>query len=301
MFKKTKTKKFEKYTDPSGELPTWQFKWARWYVSHKLQMRSALVWVLAVFCVGTLGYGLFGWGYYGAVGYYEDKAMLEKQVLETKNFVNTAQLMGARNLEIGFPTTYSSITDKVDFVTLVRNPNRRWVANVQYKYVFADGETEVTSAFVWPESEMPLPYFGYSVIGAYPAVVDLRILNINWRSVSAHKVPDVDGFKGVHARFVVEDFSFTQAGTVDTSPTNRIQFVLYNDSPYSYWTGRFYVELLSGEAPVGVVYVNVDRFRANERRMIDLRSLSNSLYADDVRVVPMMNIFDPAEYMAAGT
>jgi len=300
MFKKNESAKFEKYTDPSGELPTWQFKWARWYVSHKLQMRKALVWLLVIFSAGTLGYGIFGWVYYGVIGYYEDKAMLERQVIEAGNFENTSQLIGARNLEIGIPTVYSSITEKVDFVTLVRNPNRRWVADVEFKYVFADGETESARAFVWPESEMPLAYFGYTVIGAYPAVVDLKIMDIKWRSVNAHSVPDVEGFKGVRATFLSEDFSFVQAGTVDTSPTSRIQFILHNNSPYSYWTGRFYVELLSGGVPVGVVYVNVDQFRANERRMIDVRSLNGALYADDLRIVPLMNIFDPAEYMAVG-
>ncbi|HOX60495.1 MAG TPA: hypothetical protein PLV72_00620 [Candidatus Magasanikbacteria bacterium] len=300
MNKKSGVAQFEKYEDPSGELPTWQFKLARWYIAHKLKMRRMVVWVLGVFCVVTIGYGIFGWGYYAVVGYYRDKAMLALQVEEASNFANVAQLTGARPLEIGVPTVYSSVTDKVDFITLVRNPNSRWVADVEFKYVFADGETPAVHAFVLPGVEMPLSYFGHTVVGAYPSIVDLKIINVSWKKVNAHLVPDVTAFGGVHANFLVEDFAFTQAGTVSESPTNRIQFILHNNSPYSYWEGRFYVELLSGGTPVGVFYVSVNNFRANERRVIDVRSLSNGLYGDDVRVVPLMNIFDPSEYMAVG-
>ena len=60
----------------------------------------------------------------------------------------------------------------------------------------------------------------------------------------------------------------------------------------------FYIELLDGASRVvGITQTTVNKFVGGETRKIDLRSTIDGLSVSDIRIYPVINIFDPSSFM----
>jgi hypothetical protein len=79
-----------------------------------------------------------------------------------------------------------------------------------------------------------------------------------------------------------------------------INFELFNDTAYNYWDPEFYVELFDGNQTAGFIYVQLDKFKSGEKRIIDLRSWVDNLHVSDIVVWPVFDVFDKNEYMPVG-
>jgi len=300
IFSKTKKDdKASRYVDPTGEFTSKELKLATWYIKNKFLLQKIGTGFLIAWCVLTIGYSLFAWGNYLIFGYFDDEEMLMRQTLELSDYASLHSLYGARDLVLGSAMIYQSSIDKFDFATMVKNSNERWVAQISYKYIYSGGETEKIKTILLPQTERPVVAFGQKVDG-YPTNARLVIENVEWRSVDAHAVANVGEHIDQRLQFYADNFVFTRAGGAMGLPSNRIEFDLYNDSAYSYWEPQFYIELLDDAYPVGILFLTVDQFISGEARAIDLRTLAENLTVDDVRIIPVINVFDSGEYIEPG-
>jgi len=300
MFSKKEQSKLERYEDVTGEFTSSELKWGEWYVRHKILLRKIVIGVLTAWCVVTLGYGLGYFTYYFSYGYFQDQIMASQQVLELSSLKNTRELFQAEDVQISNVEIYNSISDELyDFVARASNPNERWIAIVSYKFVFSGGETESAQTVLLPGSQRSIVYFGFES-DRYPASPKLIIENVSWKSVSAHAINDVSEFIADRSDFLVENFQFTRASRSQGIPNHMIEFDMLNNTAYNYWEPTFYIELIKGNRTVGIIYFVASEFKSQEERHVDLRSYIKNLEVSNIKVWPVINVFDNSQYMEVG-
>jgi len=296
----SKKEKIDNYVDPTGELTNQQLKMSQWYVRHKLQLQKIGLSVLILWCVITLGYGVAYLGYYFSLGYSNDQQMAASQTLEFENYALLQKKYQAAPLKIEGLGIFQSADEKYDFVVRGSNINERWVAFLTYKFVYNGGESKIQSTIILPKESRPVIAFGQES-AVYPENVQFKIISVAWRKVNPHAVADVEGFVKERMNFYQENFKFTSKNLLNDNLNHIVEFDLTNFSPYNFWNVDLYVELLDGEGVQGYIYTPVEKFMSNEMRHIDVRSLLNDLRVTDVKVYPVVNVFDPNEFMKPGS
>lgn len=300
MFKRGEKTKLERYEDVTGEFTSSELKWGEWYVRHKILLRKIVIGVLLAWSTVTLGYGLGYFTYYFSYGYFQDQRLASQQLLELSSLKNTRELFQAEDLQIGNVEVYNSISEELyDFMARASNPNDRWIAIVSYRFAFSGGETDLAQTILLPGVERPLVYFGFET-NSYPANPRLVIEDVSWKSVSAHAVEDVAGFIGDRSDFLVENFQFTRASRSQGVPNHMVEFDILNNTAYNYWEPAFYVELIKGNRTAGIIYFVTSEFKSQEERHVDLRSYIKNLEVSNIKVWPVVNVFDNSQYMSVG-
>lgn len=291
--------RLSRYEDPTGEFPNRELKMAEWYLRHKLLMQKIGTGLLVAWCVITIGYSLIAWGNYLIFGYVEDRDMAIRQAMEIEDYENIQALYGAADLKVSQVDVFRPAENKYDFVVEVTNPNERWLAHLSYKCVYSGGETELFQTTLLPGAKRPVIVFGHES-DTYPTNVKFVIEAVDWESIDPHVVFDVEQYMAERLIFTIGNFSFTKASTAADIPSHIVEFDLYNDSAYSYWEPEFYIELLRNNSLVGVMYLLAEQFGSAEMRHIDLRSVAEQLDVDDVRITPIINVFDEDVFIEPG-
>ena len=243
-----------------------------------------------------VGYGLIAWGYYLIAGYDQDQRMFYQQVKEFSNYRQVQPIYQAADLQIQPAAVFSSANDRYDFVALAGNPNERWIAYLSYKFTYDGGETPVAEMVALPLRESPLGYLGQELSG-YPLNVSLVVEDLKWRRVSPHLIDDAEGYLNERLNFYIDNFKFTPESRSAGVPANIIEFDLTNNTPYSFWEPKFYVEFLNGGMSVGFISLSLEKLLTAETRHIDLRSLSDNLSISDIKIYPVFDVFAEKEYI----
>lgn len=296
--KDKKPSSLSRYVDPTGELTNRQLLFSEWYVKHQQLLGRIGLGCLIVFCVLTIGYSLFAWGHYFIFGYVEDQRQLYEQRASFPNYTAMQSSYGAQELIVMDTDISEGAPGKFDFATRMKNPNDDFVATITYRYEWNGGETEEKKDILLPGDERPVVLFGYA--GDSPSNARISVQQIDWRRVNPHVVPDARAYISERIQFPVENVTYLQADGLNDIPAHQITFDVKNQSAYSYWQGVFYIEFLENDVPTGVAYLALDRFRAGETRAVDIRSVAPTLSVTDVRLHPVINVFDPDVFLRPG-
>ncbi len=300
MFQKKVKDKLSQYTDPTGEFSNRELKLAEWYIAHKLKLRKIGLGALMAWGVLTVGYSLGYFGYYLAIGYSQDQRMMVSQTLEIENYDSLKHFYAPKPLVVNKVDVYQTISrESYDFVADITNPNESWLAGVEYQFVFEGGETAMAQTVVLPGANRPLAFFGFKSAD-YPSNARLVIKNVTWRNLDKHLYPNLKGYQAERNIWQIDNFKFTRASRLTGNPSHRLEFALSNYSPYSFWKVNFYVELFNEEERIGLIFLPEEKFRSQETRQVDVRSFIDDLQVTEVKIYPVVNIFDPEEYLPAG-
>ncbi len=288
-----------RYTDPTGELPNRELRLAQWYLTHRDTLYKIVVGVLIVVCVITMGYSLFAWTVHLFLGAPEQTDNLRAQEQSFQNFVELQNAYRAVDPVFLSTEVFENSAGRYDFSTFVKNPNSDFIATITYRYTFNGGETEKKEDVLLPEEERPIIVFGAELDG-FPSGARLAIDAIKWQRVDAHDIADPVAYIAERMRFPVSDFLFQEANGLNNVPTHQISFDVENASAYSYWQPVFYIEYLDGDAVTGVGYLTFEKFRSGDIHHAVLHSFAESFSVSDIRVYPVMNVFDSDVFMSPG-
>ena len=292
-----KPAKFEKYIDPTGEFTNKELRLAEWYLRHKILLGKIGAGVLIVWCVVTIGYSIWGWGAYLIFGWSQDRRLISQQARELQNYRALQPLYAAKELEVESVQVFRSGAKKFDAVADVKNVNERWSVRLKYHFVFGSEATPIAETVLLPQTARPVAFFGYQS-DSYPEGAQFIIDEISWRRLNPHAFPDVAGYQSERLQFAAETFVFRPPEAASGVAVPGIVFDLLNQSAYSYWRPAFYVDLFNGFQRVGILFLSTEQFRAGTRRAIDLRYFGDQLTVTEIRVHPVVDIYDDSVYMS---
>lgn len=297
---KQQSDQFSRYQDPTGEFSNRTFEAGEWFVRNKLKLKKIFVTILLTWSIISVGGGFIYWGYYFSTGYWNDKKMMVQQIAEIEDYESKHIMYGPKDLLFDDFNIYETIREGgYDFVVDVKNPNDQWLATVQYKFTYADGETPTSTTIILPGAERPLVYLGQDR-SFYPNQAKLEIVDISWKKIDPHKIFDTATFIASRQAFSFGNIEYRIASDFQGVPNNSVIFDIRNDSSYSYWEADYYVELYSSSGPVGVTFLRIDKFRTGETRNIDIRSYVNNLNVENIKIYPIVNVFDEEIYIKLG-
>lgn len=296
--KKKQTDQMSRYVDPTGEFTNKELNAGLWYVRHKMALARAGTIVLAGIALSLFGYGLVFWGQYLLFGYRQDVRMLASQRASFEDRTGIEAAFAPKKLELGNAEVFESAPGKYDFVTRVANPNRRHIARFTYQYIFEGGVTGTKEDTLLPGQERPVGFFGYSG-ASVPSSAQIVILQTVWQRINPHVIPDPEQYMEARLNFPVKNVQFIRGGE-GVGDAHQISFDVTNATAYSYWQPVFYIDFVQEETVTGVAYLPLDQFRAGETRHIDLRSLAPGLFATNVRLSSVVNVFDRGAFMSPG-
>lgn len=198
-------------------------------------------------------------------------------------------------LEISPVQTLASGTDKVDFLALVDNANQHWTATVTYHFVYGAAETLPQTVTIYPGQRRALLSLGNTGDGG-----QLIVDKTEWARFSAHKIANAAAYAAERLNFSTQDVVFTPASAATGAPTHSLSFTIQNNSAYSFWLAKFTVLYFDGEQIVGVKQIEVPQFRAGEVRAQEIKSLVGQLNVMGVQILPEVDPFEVATFMAPG-
>lgn len=300
--KKPKTPKapsFMAYQDPTGEFDSKQLKRGLWFAEHEVGLHRAAVIGLIVFIIAMVGYSVFGWIRFLFLDLPVDNKVMQRLV----NFPDYSLLhphFAPQPITVVTTEVLPGGVDKYDAVSQLANLNPGWLVNLDYSFTVDGTESVAMRATLLPGEQRPVALFGISSAGA-PGSVSLNLKNVAWQRISAKVIPDTAAWQAERLQFAVDKFTFNAANTVDGASANIIRFTLTNKSSYGYVKPKFYVGLMSGETIVGLIPLELPDFASLETKNVDVRSFVSNLSITDVKVFPLINVYDDSVYLPPPT
>jgi hypothetical protein len=129
-----------------------------------------------------------------------------------------------------------------------------------------------------------------------PGAPVLFLDRVMWQRIPNALVADTQTWQAERLNFTVKDFSFTRAESTEGVGSHIISFVVTNNSPYAYTAPRFYVALLLQQSIVGLMPLSIPQFKSLEERKIDVRSFVPTINVSDIKIFPLINVYDDTVY-----
>lgn len=288
---KTKKADFRRYVDTSNDFSNKELEYSMWWVRHKvLFYRIGLILLIAANIVLYV-YNIGSWGAY-LLG-ITDERRLELYASRFYNYNNFKSHFSPFPLDIVSTEIFKSASDRYDAIAVVNNPNTKFIAEVDYRFILSSTSTELYTSKILASQNGLLAALGLPQELAGTGDIVLQIEKINWKRIDNHAVPDALAFQAERLNFVISEPTFQSAfSAAEGIGANRVAFKLKNNSAYSFKTPTFLIALYNGETLVGVMTTQTGNFIAGEEKFVDLRNFAPNLQVTDMKVFPQIDVYD---------
>lgn len=281
------------------DLSNKQLAISMWILRHKQGVFDFGIFLLALWCVISIGYSTYRWMEYAILGYWQDKRLLSESLNLIQPYENIQTVYTAQPLQIYTPEVLTSADNTYDMFSLITNPNTKHIAYVTYTFILSNTTTPEKTIAILPGKKQFATELGYTT-SIYPANPTLRIVSTQWQRISPHSVFDVPAYTDEHLNIETLDMLYTPAGVLPGS-SDSISFTLHNKSAYSFYQINGYLVARSGGSIIAIRPLSIERFLSDEQRTFDLRFLSPLGNVEDIEFFPLVNIFDPQSYITPGS
>jgi len=286
---------FGRYTDPTQEFSTKEFKQALWFTTNRVLLYRLAVGLLiglsAIFWLFVLVKGANL-----AMFSLEKGSTLDRDLAYFYDYTTLHPAYSAQPLLIAGTQILSGGVKKYDLLGEVSNPNPRFRVEFDYYFIVDGVQTQVWHSFLLAGESRILTSLGFSQ-SEFPGSADLVVTNLSWHRISNHEIVDVAAWQADRLNFQVSDFAFARSESGAIASANVIKFNLKNNSAYSFVEPYFEVGLYQGETLVGILPLRLSRFKSGETRAIDLRSFVAGLNVTSVKIFPLIDIYDQSVYL----
>lgn len=278
-----------------GGVTESELRWSDWWVNHRDQVRKAAIGVFIAVDVALLGFGLWGFADWLALG-----GLKEEQAIRQMTGPNYARFggVGLQEVQVGAPFVLPGGVDKVDILAPIENPNTLFWAEVEYHFVIGGVEQSSLRTFVLPGQAKYLVHLGAPA--ASGSGVELKIDRRLWHRAGTFGADSLQSVYDTRLDVRGENPVFVPADPLATTPVSSAKFTLANHTAFGYYDVDLLVLLYRGDSIVGVGKVSVDRIAAGEKRPMELFWYQLLPQVTKVEVVPDINIYDESVYRAPG-
>jgi hypothetical protein len=184
----------------------------------------------------------------------------------------------------------SSLTVKsADFVSIITNPNKNWLVEVDYKFVWIDGETDIQRGLILPMHEQALASFGVSVSGL-PNSVTLEIVNYDWQRIKDPK-------KLERIEEMLNVITKSESNIINNGKSAVLKYSISNTSIYTIVDPVFIVTVSRFTGDIAAVGINkAVEIASNESIDLEKRWLHSVSTNLEVKVYPVINYLDDSVY-----
>ncbi|MBI2099009.1 hypothetical protein HYT45_01175 [Candidatus Uhrbacteria bacterium] len=261
-----------------------------WIVLNKLLLKRIAKYCLIVFSIVFWSYGI-----YGLVDWILLSGPKERMAIARLHvdLVNYGAREAVRPLEVRRASVISNA--RGDALALIKNPNSRWYATFDYRFLIEGERTVARRGFILPGEEKYIFDLGLNLTGR-PSRAALEIKNIIWRRITRREIPDYDAFLSSRLSFETDKISYAPALQVAGRTVSRASFEVSNNSAFGYFEVPFQIFLYRGNVLAGVNQAVLNNFASGETRQVDATWFETISGITKVEVRPDLNIMDDSVY-----
>jgi hypothetical protein len=219
-----------------------------------------------------------------------DSVLLNQEDLRAYSVARSASPLSAPNTQV-----FVSKENTYDFYAVLQNENKDWWAEYDYQFVFDTGTTEVRRGFILPESAKPVTELAFvSTTGMTNP--RFQFLDVSWHRIDRHAIPDYVKWSQDRLGLEIQNPTITQDTTIDPGGLFRTAFTIRNGTAYSYYNPTFHLLLKRGSSVVAVNKTTLQSLVPGESQEIVVNWFGTVPSADQVEIIPDLNLFDPTLY-----
>jgi hypothetical protein len=265
-----------------------------WLVTHKPQLKKALIIFLIVADAALLGYS--GWKFTLDLLNGQARTELYAQLAVSGADPALRKRSTAKPLVVTNVQTLAP-SDKYDFVATVRNDNADFVARFKYRFASAGFASPVQPGFVFPGQEKFVASLGVAS-PSRPSNVALEITELVWSRIDRHKIPDWKKFSDNRLNLPFTDLSYNSDIDISTGKTvGKTTFTITNRTGFGYHEVPLLVVMYRGSAIVGVNSTLVENLRPNESRQGEVTWFADFGAVTLIKIERDIDILDDSAYL----
>lgn len=282
----------EKFRDLDG-LSIKKLNFGLWYLEHKKTLLIYLYIFLGIIGFVTWFNFFKTFGTYIFVGMNEDKIMVEEMVKNSG--VNHEQVLktAAQAIQIKSADVILNSNGTYDIVAKINNINKHYYSNFTYNLNLNGQTIGPFNNFILPGEEKYLIILDQE-LSRRPGTVKLDISN-SWKKIDGHVIKDWTAYQDNYIDFTIENKVFSnprQSNLSEKVNLSVVEFDITNNSAYSYYKVDLDLLLYSNGSLVSVSKYPLDKFRAGEKRHVNITWPGKVNRADSVVVIPNINIME---------
>ncbi len=286
MDKDPKNQKFKLEDYREASEPSWKMiNFGLWLTENRRRIIKILVALLIFSAIGFFVYSAYGYIYYFLVGRDQDKSLTENFTQMGLDIQQLHLSTTAIPLQVSAPLVFVH-NNKTDLAVDLKNPNPKHAAFISYCFEAGSTEFGCGSTFLLPNTEK----YAFSLNQDAPAGGNYQfaIKSTSWQRVDNRKYPDWPSFYAQANNMAISSSTFS----VNSGGIGTLNFVITNNSPYSYWEVPLNITLNSGGAPVAVNRFLLEDLKSLESRPVSISWETGSLPGAQPIVTPDLNILD---------
>lgn len=205
-------------------------------------------------------------------------------------FHTLRQQLAAKDLAITQIDLIPVASQKYDIMAVLSNLNEDWLAEQVKVSLNLDGvEVASQEVFVLPNSEQYLAWFN-QVNNSVDPQAQIEIQEVSWHRIRNYSPLDI-----------INKLSFDDPVTKKSDPGYQLNTNLINNSNFSFWKVGVFAIALRQEQAVAVGYTTLDQVKSGTTRQLSLTWPNLILTPQEVKLVPVLNVFDGDIFMPIST
>lgn len=275
------------------ELTEAELKFGYWFVTHRDQLRRALIIALIVFSVATFGYAIFD-----IIRFYGFYSQEHQQSLNTlsQNYIDVGyihEVNAIQPLQVLSRHVLPAGDGRVDIAARVVNPNTKWaLKNVAFQFSHGGSFYDSQESFVLPGEEKYLLLL--NVEGPRGGTPQIFFQDQQWQ-----RVINYQDWGPQRLNFLITNKKFLSARQSELSgqlPVSQAEAEITNATAYNYNEVEVQIALLSGSRLTGISKVALQDFSSGDKRQVVSRWTERLSAVSNVEIIPSVNIIDQSVY-----
>ncbi len=277
----------DKYQDFSG-LSLKEMNFGLWLSEKRQKIIKFFVVTLIIICAG-----LFIYSSYSFFIYFKSSDLNEQSI--TGDTPTSPRNITA-NLEIDQPQIFSS-GGRYDLAIRLNNPNNKFLGNFKYCFTQNNRDLFCGDDFILPGTEKYILALAKDLPDGETGV-SFTLSDVFWTRINAHKINNWAEFSSSRLDMVISDISFNPAN-YSTGPANfnNLEFIINNQSPYSYYELPVNILMFNGSELVGINRYKINNLLSAEKRPIKISWPGTLSTVSKTEIRPDINIMDDNVYL----
>ncbi|MBU1036581.1 hypothetical protein KKF32_00920 [Patescibacteria group bacterium] len=257
-----------------------KIKLGYWLIVNKKKFKAALIILLLLWSVLTVGYGI-----YGFIAHFVELPKISQDIASmqsgTVDFETFQQKHAPESLKISEPTVIYTGNNRYDVFAQIENPNDDYAVN-KIIYQFESGEftTPTSTIFLFPRQKtflMSLANFSNRRLSQ----MNLKIHTLKWQKIK------------LAANFPKLNFEVSKVDFHQGDSRSWATFSATNETIYNFREVQWQAILYSGQGIIGVNQIRLDDFVGGQTREITISWFERLPRISKVEVLPVVNLGDP--------
>ncbi len=268
-----------------------------WWVRNRGKLKKGLIAILLVVCLLTVGYSLFGFGYYFLKGMWDDNKMVTELVNTTTVSPDFLEQRAAKDPSLSSVSILDNDSAYDAYITM-QNPNQKHWGIFSYCFKYGETNIECGEDFILPEQKKIVSALGIKA-DSIPNNLRFVINQITWKKLDAHKIPNWNTYKNERQQIKINNVSFkpTSSDLSEKISLNSLSFSVSNQGAYGFWEAPFTIALYRGNRVVGLGKYTLKELGSYDTKDVNITWPGNLLGVNDIDITPDINLMDEDNYL----